>query len=256
MSRDHLIIPNPHTHYQYNNKRAEYLGHYIAETKPDVVICLGDLGDMPSLSSYDKGRKSFEGRTYVNDLGAVHDFNDRLWSIVKRRKRKLPRRVILHRNHEQRIERAVELQPELDGIISYKDLGYEDYYDDVVPYVGSTPGIIDIDGIMYSHYLVSGVAGRPIAGEHHAHSLLSKKFTSCTVGHNHTLDFAVRTKPNGKKIYGLVAGCYQDYIPGYAGTAGDLWWSGLVACRGVDDGRYDPEFISINSLKKAYGRVR
>ena len=45
-----------------------YAGKYIAEKKPDVIVHIGDHWDMPSLSSYDKGKKSFEGRRYKDDI--------------------------------------------------------------------------------------------------------------------------------------------------------------------------------------------
>jgi predicted MPP superfamily phosphohydrolase len=114
-----LVIPDAHAHYQHHNKRAEWLGELIADVKPDVVINIGDAWDMPSLSSYDRGRKSFQGRTYRADIDAGLDFQDRLWSRVKRRKKKRPLSVFCVGNHEQRIARAVDLQPELDGAVAY-----------------------------------------------------------------------------------------------------------------------------------------
>ena len=63
MSRTHLIIPDPHSHPNHHNKRAEWLGALIADVKPDVVINIGDVADMPSLCSYDKGTKGFMDET-------------------------------------------------------------------------------------------------------------------------------------------------------------------------------------------------
>jgi hypothetical protein len=252
MSKTHLVVPDQHAHFEHHNKRAEWLGSLILDIKPDVVIMMGDACDFPSLCSYDKGKKSFEGRTYKKDIEAHSDFQDRLWSTVRRGKKKMPMRVSLIGNHEQRISRAIEVQPELDGVISYDDLELDRYYDCVVPYTGSTPGSINIDGITYAHYLVSGTSGRPISGEHHAYSLLAKRFSSCTVAHSHTMDICVRTKADGKKIFGLVAGVYQDYDPPFAGDASSLWWRGVVLKRNVEEGVYDPQFISLDAIKKNY----
>ena len=57
-----LIIPS------HDNDRFTWLGNLIFEEKPDVVVCLGDWFDMASLSSHDKGKKSFEGRRYKQDV--------------------------------------------------------------------------------------------------------------------------------------------------------------------------------------------
>ena len=62
-----LIIPDAHAEPNYDNDRFTWLGSLIFEKKPDVVVCLGDWFDMASLSSHDKGKKSFEGRRYKQE---------------------------------------------------------------------------------------------------------------------------------------------------------------------------------------------
>jgi hypothetical protein len=239
-----------------DNDRALLLGKLICELRPDVVVMGGDTGDFPSLCSYDKGKKQFQGRTYQADVAAHNDFQDKMWHEAKKRKKKLPRRYTLIGNHEQRIERAIDVQPELEGVISYRDLDLDKYYDVVIPYTGNTPGGVSIDGVYYAHYLVSGSSGRPIAGENHASSLLSKRYSSCSVGHSHGADYSIKTQNDGNKLMGLVGGCFFDYDLDYAGEANKLWWRGVTVKRGVERGMYDVEFISLANLKKRYGNVR
>jgi len=248
----HLVIPDQHAHPDFNNDRADLLSALIKDVKPDVVINMGDAADMPSLCSYDKGTRAFQGRNYGRDIAAHLDFQDRIWAPVKAAKKKLPRRVILEGNHEHRIKRCLSLSPELEGAVSFDDLKFKDYYDDIVEYNGSSPGVINIDNINYAHFFVSGVMGRPISGEHPAYSLLTKHFVSCTAAHLHTLDYTVRTRGDGKRINGLVAGVYQDYFADFAGEANRLWWSGVVIKMDVEDGDYDPVFVSYNQLKRIY----
>jgi hypothetical protein len=179
-----------------------------------------------------------------------------MWGPVFRRKKKLPRSVFVVGNHEQRIEKALDLSPELVGTIGFDDLRLNEWYDTVVPYQGSTPGIIKLDGIHYAHYFVSGVMGRPVGGEHPAYSLLAKHHVSCTCGHIHVKDYSVRTTVDGSRVHGLVAGVYQDYDAPWAGEVNKLWWRGVVVKRNVENGSYDPQFISIEALRKEYGQVR
>jgi hypothetical protein len=254
LSRNHLFVTDQHAHYKHHNKRAEYLGHLITDSKPDVVIFGGDLWDMPSLSSYDRGKKSFQGRTYAADVDTGLDFLDRCFSIVRKQKKKLPYFVFLEGNHENRLKKAINLQPELEGTISFDDFQLDRYFDEVIEYDGGTPGVCSIDGVNYAHYFVSGVMGRPISGEHPAYSLLSKQFNSCSAGHIHTADYAVRTNADGRKLHGLLGGCFQDYDSDWAGEANRLWWRGCVSKRGVEKGNYDPQFISLEWMKKEYGR--
>jgi hypothetical protein len=207
---------------------------------------------MPSLSSYDRGTKAFHGRRYSDDINAHLDFNERLWSTVKSAKKRLPHRVFLEGNHEHRIKKAINLQPELEGAISFKDLDLERYYDTIVEYNGRSPGVITLDGIAYAHFFISGVLGKAIGGLHPAYSILAKGHQSATAGDLHLLSYGVQTGLGGRRIQGLVAGCYQDYDADWAGEANKLWWRGVVLKRNVEDGMYDPEFISIEALKKAY----
>lgn len=248
----HIVIPDSHAHWKHNNNRALWIGELIAEVRPDVVINLGDTADMPSLSTYDKGTRAFAGRNYRADIDSHADFQDKLWRACRKAKRKYPRRVTLIGNHEQRIDRALDLSPQLEGTISYADLDLDKYYSDVVHYEGNTPGVIEIDGVHYAHYFISGVLGKPVSGQYPAASLLAKKYVSCTMGHAHVFDYATRTRADGSKIHGLVAGCYQDYNSDWAGLSNGLWTRGCVIKRNVEDGNYDLQFVSIEALRKEY----
>jgi hypothetical protein len=255
LSKTHLVIPDPHAHPDHNNQRFKWLGELIKDVKPDVVVNMGDHFDLASLSSYDKGKASFHSRSYERDIESGLEAHELMWGPIKKTKKKMPYTVVLEGNHEHRIKKALEKDPELGGSkfgISFKHFGFEDYYDDIVEYSGNTPGLKEIDGITYSHYMVSGLLGKPISGEHHGHSLLAKYHSSCTVAHSHTLDYCVRSDIRGNKIMGCVAGVYQDYNTGWAGAVNNLWTSGVVLKTNVEDGVYDFRFISIESLRKEY----
>src|SRR5678816_1840691 len=111
-----LVIPDvqakPGNDFTFLRK----LGMYIVEKQPDIIVNIGDFADMPSLSSYDVGKKSFEGRRYVKDIEAAHEAQtallEPLWDYNhKARKNKekqyKPRMVLTLGNHEERINRAV-----------------------------------------------------------------------------------------------------------------------------------------------------
>lgn len=249
----HIIIPDAHATPKTSNKRALWVSRLIAEVKPDVVIDLGDSADMSSLSSYDKGKRAFQGRSYNEDVVAYRDFQDKVWHYPRKSKRKMPRRVRLIGNHEQRIDRALDQSPELEGTIGYEDLDLGSYYDDVVHYSGGTPGVITIDGVEYAHYFVSGVMGRSISGEHPGHSLNVKRHVSSTCGHTHL--FSHDTRPiggRGGRINGLHAGCFTDHNHGWAGESQRYWYPCVIIKNNVENGNYDLSVISLSSLEKAY----
>ena len=68
--RTHLVIPDTQITPDSPTDHLRWIGKYIAEKRPDVVIQIGDFNDCESLSSYDKGKKGFEGRRYIKDIEA------------------------------------------------------------------------------------------------------------------------------------------------------------------------------------------
>lgn len=254
----HLVIPDVHVKPDQDFERLEWLGKYIIDTKPEVIVCLGDFADMHSLCSYDRGKKSFEGRRYHEDVEATVAAMDTMLYPLKqynkrrakaRKKQYKPRMIMTLGNHENRINTAIEGDPVLDGTMSIDDLGYSANGWEVYPHMYP----IEVDGVLYAHSFISGIMGRPIGGEHHAHSLLNKLHSSSTCGHSHLRDFCEKTTGKGERILGLVAGCYLDHHEQYAGPANELWWKGVVMKHGVNNGVYDPEFVSLYRMKEMYG---
>lgn len=253
MGRTHIVIPDSHAHPDHNNDRADWLGNLIADIKPDVLVHIGDSADLPSLSSYDKGKRQFQGRNYRKDIDAHLDFQERMFAPIKKLRRKLPYSVFCIGNHEHRITRAIDLSPELEGTIGLRDLALEDYYDEVVDYSGQTPGVINVDGISYAHYFVGGIAGRPLGGIHAGYAIATKKFSSATCGHSHLFDTSWHVNLKGNAIIGTVVGCYQDYDNDWAGEVAALWNRGVVIKRHVENGGYDLNYVRLETLKKEYG---
>jgi len=253
MSKTYLIVPDPHAHFEHDNLRADYLANLIIDIRPDVVVNMGDQFDMPSLSDYDKGKRSFHGKSYKKDIEAGLEFHDRMWGPVRATKKKMPYRVVLEGNHEHRVERALDLSPELAGTIGFSDYGFSEFYHDVVRYDGQLPGIFKSDGILFSHYFPTGVSGRPMGGISPARMMAQKNKVSCVASHIHTLDFFSEKNIDDKVINCLIAGCYQDYINDWAGPIGKFWRAGVAVLRNVEDGNFDFQWISLESLKKAYG---
>ena len=162
----HLVLPDVQAKPGHDFSYLRKIGMYAVAKKPEKIICLGDFADMPSLSSYDIGKKSFEGRRYKDDIASVHDAMETLLGPIEEynkkakaghRERYNPQRILLLGNHEDRISRATENDPKLDGTIGLSDLKYKEYGWEVIPYL--VP--IVIDGVAYCHYFVTGVAGRP-----------------------------------------------------------------------------------------------
>jgi predicted MPP superfamily phosphohydrolase len=251
----HLVIPDTQCKPNQSVEHLRWAGEYAAEKKPDVIVHLGDHWDMPSLSSYDVGKKSFEGRRYTDDIESGHigmnAFMQPIWEEQRRlrtNRKKVwnPRMVFLIGNHEQRMMRAVENDSKLEGLISYDDLDLDNYGWEVYDFL--EPAIID--GIAYSHYFCSGVMGRPVTN---AKMLLQKKMMSCIQGHVQDRDIAYARRGDGSSITGLFAGIFYDHDEGYLNPQTNGSWSGVWMLHEVQDGSFDELPVSINYLRKKYG---
>jgi len=243
----HLVIGDPHCNPKASNDRFLWAGKLARDLKPDTIICMGDFSSLDSLSSYDKGKKSFEGRRYKKDIDHAHDALEKFNKGLNGRR---SRKVMLLGNHEDRIDRIVDETPELDGTISTKDLKFKEFGWEVIAY--QEP--VAIDGIHYCHNYPTGIMGKPISGDNIARSLLLKNKVSSTVGHCHLFDYSMCTIPTGRKVIGLSAGCYLHHKEEYARNTQRLWWSGLIVKRNVRQGEYDIETIEYNTVKRRYGR--
>lgn len=252
MSKTILVIPDQHAHPHHLQTRADYLAKLIIDLRPDTVINMGDAADMPSLSSYDKGKRTFAGQSYKSDTEAHLEFQERLWGPVRATKKKMPYRVVLEGNHEHRIERALDLSPELVGTIGFEDYDFGSYYHDVIRYEGDLPGTFKHQGIIFAHFFPTGISGRPMGGISPARMLMSKNKVSCVAAHTHTFDFSSEKNIDNQTINGLVVGCYQDYINDWAGVIGRFWRPGVAILRNAEDGDYDLQWISLDALKKEY----
>lgn len=335
-----LVIPDTHAKPGASNRRFTWLGKFIADKMPDKIVCLGDFADMPSLSSYDVGKKSFQGRTYWDDIesaleaqtllfdqlklirpkqnpriitvkdkdvsgltvaeAAIHFnvskdsvrrwiFENKIkaekrgeqWVVFPNTYRKLiapktfelstypvgvnpkpvsyspqssgyhPEMHLLGGNHDEgRINRVINDDSKLDGTIGIEDLEYEKFGWKYHPF----KEVVVIDGIAFCHYFTSGLMDKPIGGANIGRTLLTKKFMSCIQGHTHTLNLACDTLPNGRRIWGMTAGCYFEHKESYVSQqAQDAWWRGLTMLHDVDNGDFNPSLIGMDFIKKRYG---
>ena len=252
----HLIIPDTQVKSGNRVDHLRWAGQYAADKKPDVIVHLGDHWDMPSLSSYDVGKKSFEGRRYTNDIEAGIDAMlaflepiraERERLRINKKKQWQPKMVFLLGNHEQRIERAIESDAKLEGLMSYDDLMLPEMGWKVIPFLKP----IIIDGIAYCHYFCSGVMGRPVTN---AKLLLQKKMMSCVQGHVQDRDIAYARRADGANITGLFAGIFYQHDEDYLNPQTNGSWSGIWMLNEVNNGSFDELPVSINYLRKKYGK--
>lgn len=251
----HFVIPDVQAKPGNDFTFLKRIGHYIVEKQPDVVINIGDFADMASLSSYDVGTKSFEGRRYKSDIETAHTAMNALLEPLttynqkqrkNREKQYHPRMVLTLGNHENRITKATNNDPKLDGTIGIEDLRYEAYGWEVVPFLD----VIVIDGVAYSHYFTSGVLGKPCVS---AQAQLARKHMSCVAGHQQGFQVATGYRADGKRLTSIIAGSCYEHNEDYMGPQGNNHWRGALMLHNVDEGQFDMVQVPLNFLERKYG---
>lgn len=250
----HIVIPDCQVRSGDDFEYLRRIGEYIAEKQPEVIVCIGDFADMPSLSSYDVGKKAFEGRRYKNDIEAVRMA---MWALLEpiidlQKRQKIgkhkvykPRMELTLGNHEERINRAVNNDPKLEGVLSVADLGYEIWGWKVHPFLER----VIVDGIAYCHYFTTGVAGRPASS---AQAQLNKQHMSCIAGHQQGLQIATGYKGDGTLLTSVIAGSCYEHDEDYLGPQGNKHWRGILVLNDVNEGAFDLMPVSLNYLEKKY----
>jgi hypothetical protein len=233
------------------------IGQYCVDKKPEIILCIGDFADMESLSSYDKGKRSFEGRRFNLDVAAAKEamdaflkpmrsYNEKKWTQKKAQYK--PRLIMLLGNHEDRINRATENDAVLSGLMHVDMLGYKTAGWEVHPFLE----VVTIDGIAFSHYFQTGVMGRPSSS---AQIQLNKKHQSCVAGHQQGMQIASGFRADGTMLLSIICGSCYEHDEAYLGPQANKHWRGFLVLHDVCDGSFDPMFVSLRFINKRYAHI-
>lgn len=260
----HVVIPDTQAKPGVPTDHLRWIGQYIVDhfagREHVKIIHLGDHYDMPSLSSYDKkGSKSMEQRRVLDDLNAGDDALDELDRPLieyngRQRETKhaqwLPEKYVLLGNHEDRISRAIENDPQMDGVLSLDKLKFRENGWQVQPYLDP----LFLDGIGYAHYWYNPMTGKPLGGM--ASTRLKTLGHSFTMGHQQTFDYALRYVADETGFvrgqHALIAGACYLHDEDYKGYQGNAHWRGIVVKHQVSHGDYDIMKVSLDYLCQRY----
>jgi len=248
-----LVLPDVQAKPDIDFKFLTAIGNYIVAKQPDVIVNIGDFADMPSLSMHDTaGSKSMEGKRYKKDIWAAREAMDALLTplyefnkhaVLGKRKQYKPRMVLTLGNHENRINRAINNDPKLDGLISVDDLPYQDWT--VYPFLE----VVVIEGIAFSHYFCSGAMGRPIGS---AQALLTKMHMSCFAGHQQGRSIAYGRRADGKEMTAIICGSCYEHDEDYLNSQTNNHFRGLYVLHNCKDGTFDEMAVPLWYIKEHY----
>lgn len=250
LPRRHFVIPDTQIKKGVPIDHMRWIGLAVRDYAPDVVIHLGDHWDSHSLSTYDApGSAAMEGARVTDD---IHAGNEALALLTKSMGRFKGRKVLLRGNHEQRMDRAINANPKLAGLLGYHlyndtGLGWE-----VVDYFNGAPGQVVIDGVVYAHYFAAVNTGRAIGGT--AGNKLNHVGEPFVQGHVQGYEVGTKQYATGKIKKGIVAGSAYLHDEDYKGMA-NHHWRGVVVLNEVRNGSFCEMPLTLDYLCRKYEGV-
>jgi hypothetical protein len=242
LGRMHIVIPDVQAKPGVRLDHLTWVGNYIAEKKPDVVVCIGDFADMESLSKYDVGTIRGENKRLQKDLDVARKAMDMLMAPIKMVEGYRPELHLTMGNHEERLNRFANEHPYLEEVVGTHMLRYEEWGWKVHPFLKP----VTLDGVDYAHYFISGTMGRPASS---ARVMRNKRTRSAIMGHVQQTEVDFDPLSHQWFIFcGLC--CLHDEE--YLGPQGNNHRRQILVLHEVEEGRFDPMFVSLRFLEKAY----
>lgn len=223
------------------------VAHHICQIRPSMLIHLGDHWDMPSLSRYDKGKKSHRVRTYHSDIVAGNKSMAEFWEIIHSKWVTFHdqcKSVMLRGNHEQRIETAKQYGP--DELVSLMDLypPCYDHWDKVIPFLK----VFEWEGIEFCHYFQNTSSANPVGT---ARQLLLKGHKSRIAGHKQVFDYEELPQGSDSMIQAMIVGSCYYHEEAYKHHTNNHF-RGTVVLKNIKDGTFDFSRYSLDALTERY----
>jgi len=204
--------------------RFRWIGKDVKKEKPDVLWVAGDFDSFDSVGTHD-ANSSLKGRrkpTLDDELDASQRAHDVLASSAGGGFEKRYSRG----NHEFRLERYVNDNPEMDGTVKTQHdhiLGYMEWK------TYEYGEICYVDRVGFTHMPFT-IMGRPYGGKTANYRIAADSSCDLVYGHDHRANVSRIPRIGGGHNTAVGVGCSLPwgYVEPYAKHATTGWWWGVV----------------------------
>lgn len=224
-----LAIGDPHDKPGRDKERFAWIGRHALETKPDAIVCIGDMASLDSLSSHE-----LPGSANDADRPSFHEDLDSLDEALSSFHRHLPAgqipTYITLGNHEYRAWRSANKQPKQCGDMPLRlEQVFLRWRWKTVPF-GEFLELYDVD---FVHVPLS-IMGREIGGELAERTVGLRSLRSVVMGHTHVhTNLPIRKVGQNRKIRVVNLGTSMPHgiVEKYNGVAMTGWDYGICELR-------------------------
>lgn len=228
-----------------------WIGRYVAETRPDNVVHIGDAQDFESCEFHSApGSASQIGRPcFQDDIGAGEDHLEAYHSEVGLGE--IPHDITLG-NHEFRVERYEEMAPTLAGtMVILREQMWARYRWKTTPY----RHWLFFEGVGFTH-VPHSIMQKPIGGRYPENTIGNQSTHSIVFGHTHRNNNVTVPKigiNNAITITNVGSAMPYGYVPKYCDGATSGYTYGIHELR-LRGGRVESDkFISMLELEERFG---
>jgi len=204
---------------------------YMAAHKWDGLIYIGDFLDFDCISSFNQGfPRRTEGKRLLNDFDVANKILDRHQKIIKSRNRKA-KFVLLEGNHEDRVSRYLDQNPQLEGLVSVqKLLRLKERGIEWVP-SWSKGEVYKVGKANFVHGLYTNM--------YHAKKMVDAFGTNIFYGHTHDMMAVPRVVKTKHEIHvGQSIGCLCEYDQAYMKGKPSNWQQGFMVLFVLPNGNF------------------
>lgn len=227
-----------------------WIGRYVAETRPDNVLQIGDCFDFESCEMHSAAGSASQMHrpSFIEEIEAGQDAFDIYHSEIGAGE--IPHDVI-YGNHEYRVNRLEELAPNLAGTLTLQvDQFFARYRWRTTPY----RHWLFFEGVGFTHVPMS-IMQKPIGGRYPENTIGNQATHSIVFGHTHRNNNVTVPKigiNNSITITNIGSAMPHGYTPKYTdgATTGYSYGVHLLRLRG---GRVESDqFVSMLELSERY----
>jgi hypothetical protein len=232
-----LILPD--TQWPYVDTRSlSAVLQYASEHYWDGVLQLGDFMDWDWISRWTVDNKRIkEGKRFKTEYDRCGEFLDNILASVRRRN-KNARFVILEGNHDWRVQKEIDKDPRLEGLIEMPvGLKFKERKVEYYPY-WTTREPFRIGKARFIH--------GEFTNKYHAAKTVDNFGHSVFYGHTH--DHQLHSKAfrgENETVVGESLGTLCKYDMDYMGKKPSNWQQGFAVFYFLDDGYFNHYYIDI-----------
>ena len=227
-----------------------WIARYASDHQVPRIIQIGDWSTWDSVNQHDKND------TYAaKSKPSIRDDMENLKASLKAFHNGLSYKPKLHitlGNHENRLERFENMNPESHGVFTMaRDEAFMQWGWKTRPY----GEILYVQGVGFTHHPING-AGRAFGGKTGPQRAANESTIPMVSGHTHRRQVHDAPKIGPVESISMVEiGCAMPWgeVEGYAKHSLTGWWWGICDLTVQDGAITDVSFISMLTLERLYG---